>query len=381
MVEERIIKFKHVFKLGKDIGEVVEHIVGISKDWEFGKAYLHIECNKVIGVNKQEMNAFVGASIRLTVGDKYDAETPATWCSIFDILKAGDELQNTCEHKPATDFKNAWIRFALSRYWDYEEVECVVYGWVSYKKIEEVPPETPPEIPPEEPEKPTEPFDLGKWLEWALRKILRDKEPPACTPHNTWLLASILTVIYMSTLADIDYWCSILGLIALPSILFGEFWRVFTYMWLHYPTVQIFDGMVIPHAHIALNILFLWVFGDNVECRVGYGRYIAYYIICGVVAGLGQVAWLHIIGIGFEPILIIGASGAISGILGLYLILFPKNTVIFMEKEMRAWYFILLWFLSQIAMLFQLKLEVAVAAHITGFITGAILGLLEKRIQ
>ena len=149
-------------------------------------------------------------------------------------------------------------------------------------------------------------------------------------------------------------------------------------MWLHAPITETINGIVVPHAHIAMNILFLWVFGDNVECRLGHGKYLAYYLILGILAGLGEVAWLHIMGLGFQPIIIVGASGAISGIMGLYLSLYPKNHVIVFGKQLKAWNFLILWFLGQIALLFQIGITIAVAAHITGFLAGVILGEAEK---
>ena len=188
-------------------------------------------------------------------------------------------------------------------------------------------------------------------------------------------------MIYLNTLADIDWWIAVLGLTPLPTILFAEPWRIFTYMWLHYPIVETVNNLIIPHAHIAMNVLFLWVFGDNVECRLGPGRFLGYYIVLGIVSGLGQVAWLHIIGQGWSPIIIIGASGAISGILGMYLSFFPQNNVVFMGKQMKAYWFIILWFLSQIAILFSLEISVGAAAHIVGFLLGVILGEVEKHVE
>ena len=107
----------------------------------------------------------------------------------------------------------------------------------------------------------------------------------------------------------------------------------------------------------------------------------AYYLLCGVASGVGEVLWLHTIGLGFQPIIIVGASGAISGIMGMYLILFPKNHVVFLGKRVKAWNFLILWFLGQIALLFQTNITVAVAAHITGFMVGMILGGAEKYVE
>ena len=243
----------------------------------------------------------------------------------------------------------------------------------------EMAPEQPPETPPiYEPEKPEERFDVGKWLEYALRKILRDEEAPSCNPSNTRLLVLILATIYTMTLASFDKWAVILGLTPIPSIFLNQPWRIFTYTWLHAPITETINGIVVPHAHIAFNILYLWVFGDNVECRLGHGKYLAYYLILGIITGLGEVLWLHIIGEGLKPIVIVGASGAISGIMGLYFSFFPKNHVIFFGKRMTAWTFLALWFLGQIALLFSVSGTIAVAAHITGFLAGVVLGEAEK---
>ena len=257
-----------------------------------------------------------------------------------------------------------------------------------YKRVEyeaiirfhgETPQPQPPEPPPTpEPEPPEEKFNLGKWLEYALRKILRDEEPPSCNPANTRLLVLILAAVYTMTLASFNEWAGILGLTAIPSILFTQPWRLFTYMWLHAPITATINGVLVPHAHIAFNTLFLWVFGDNVECRLGHGKYLAYYLILGIIAGLGQVLWLHIIGEGLKPIIIIGASGAISGIMGLYFSFFPRNHVICFGKRMTAWTFLALWFIGQIALLFSASGTVAVAAHVTGFLAGVVLGEAEK---
>ena len=156
---------------------------------------------------------------------------------------------------------------------------------------------------------------------------------------------------------------------------------MFTHMWLHYPIIETINGLVIPHAHIAMNVLFLWVFGDNVECRLGHGKYLAYYLILGVLAGLGQVLWCHVIGLGLAPICFIGASGAISGIMGMYLVFYPRNHVIFLGRRMYALSFMALWFLGQVGMLFSMNQMVGVASHITGFIIGIVFAIFEKRME
>jgi len=140
--------------------------------------------------------------------------------------------------------------------------------------------------------------------------------------------------------------------------------------------------------HLAGNMLFLWVFGDNIEYAIGHINYFFFYIFCGVIAAFTQVF--------IEPdsvIPLIGASGAISGILGAYIIKFPKNKVttlfiiiIFIKiVKIRAVYLLGIWFLFQIFQgYFSLGQEsmggVAWFAHIGGFISGIILvNILKKR--
>ncbi|HVM25991.1 MAG TPA: rhomboid family intramembrane serine protease, partial [Candidatus Limnocylindrales bacterium] len=74
--------------------------------------------------------------------------------------------------------------------------------------------------------------------------------------------------------------------------------------------------------HLAGNMLFLWIFGDNVEHRIGHGLYVVFYLVAGVIASFAQI--LTDVG-SFIPTL--GASGAISGVLGAYLVMFPTNRV------------------------------------------------------
>ncbi len=75
-------------------------------------------------------------------------------------------------------------------------------------------------------------------------------------------------------------------------------------------------------AHLFGNMLFLWIFGDNIEEAAGHARYLAFYLLCGVLAGLAQI------GIDTDGTLpSLGASGAISGVLGGYMVLFPRNRV------------------------------------------------------
>jgi len=135
-------------------------------------------------------------------------------------------------------------------------------------------------------------------------------------------------------------------------------------------------------AHIAGNMLYLWIFGDNLENALGRLRYLIFYIVCGVLASLAHVfttVAMH----GNTLVPSLGASGAISGVLGGYMLLFPRRRVRMLmgrsTAEMPAWVSIGMWFLFQLVAGMGLlgggaqAGGVAYAAHVGGFIAGLIL--------
>jgi membrane associated rhomboid family serine protease len=130
--------------------------------------------------------------------------------------------------------------------------------------------------------------------------------------------------------------------------------------------------------HLGSNMLFLWIFGDNVELRFGTFMFIFFYVVSGLVASL-----THIMLAPNSIIPSLGASGAIAGVLGAYLVLFPRNRVntLFFVKiiSIPAFAVIGLWGVMQVVtMMGQTTGEsggVAYAAHVGGLVTGMILGL------
>jgi len=134
-------------------------------------------------------------------------------------------------------------------------------------------------------------------------------------------------------------------------------------------------------AHIFGNMLFLWIFGDNVEDRLGHVRYLIFYLVCGILASLAHV--FATVAMGGDPLVpSLGASGAISGVLGGYLLLFPgrRVRVILLRflTDVPAYVAIGLWFVFQlISGLGMLGGEasggVAYAAHVGGFVAGLLL--------
>jgi membrane associated rhomboid family serine protease len=135
-------------------------------------------------------------------------------------------------------------------------------------------------------------------------------------------------------------------------------------------------------AHLGGNMLFLWIFGDNIEDRLGRLRYLLFYLICGVLASLAHVFATVALAHNSSEMLVpsLGASGAISGVLGGYVLLYPRNRVhviIFrIFTTVPAYVALGLWFLFQfvsgLGMLGGGAQEggVAYAAHVGGFVAG-----------
>ena len=154
---------------------------------------------------------------------------------------------------------------------------------------------------------------------------------------------------------------------------------VFSAMFLH-------GGLI----HIFSNLWMLWVFGGNVEDRMGHGRYLLFYLLCGVGAALAQF-WAN----PQAQAPMIGASGAISGVLGAYFLLYPRARILtfvpifilFYLVEIPAYFFIGFWFLmqflqgavQQVAVGRLVEGGVAWWAHVGGFVAGVLLLYLFKR--
>ena len=142
-------------------------------------------------------------------------------------------------------------------------------------------------------------------------------------------------------------------------------------------------------AHLAGNMLFLWIFGDNVEDRLGHGRFLVFYLLCGSVAALAQAAFDP-----GSPVPMVGASGAIAGVMGAYVILYPQSRVLMlfpfppMLFELPAVVFLAMWFVIQflsglgsLAAVGARDLAGGVAfwAHVMGFVAGVLLVRVMRR--
>ena len=134
--------------------------------------------------------------------------------------------------------------------------------------------------------------------------------------------------------------------------------------------------------HVIGNMWYLWIFGDNVEDRLGHGRFMVFYLLCGIAAALGQVA--------MDPssaLPTIGASGAIAGVMGAYFVLYPRSRVLTLIPFIIFWDIVELpaiillgfWFLMQLFSAGAIATTtastgggVAFAAHVVGFVAGMV---------
>jgi len=134
--------------------------------------------------------------------------------------------------------------------------------------------------------------------------------------------------------------------------------------------------------HLGGNMLFLWIFGNNIEDSMGHARFVVFYLACGIAAALAQVILNPA-----SPIPMVGASGAISGVMGAYLILYPRVRVFTMVPigifpisiALPAWTMLLYWaglqLLSGVIGMMGAQDEggVAFGAHVGGFLSGLML--------
>jgi len=213
---------------------------------------------------------------------------------------------------------------------------------------------------------------------------LRDDQPTFSTPFVNYFLIALNVVVF--------FWELSVSHRALNSVMF-EF-GVVPHHTLAVLAGQSPDGLataVLPlftslflHAsflHVAGNMLFLWIFGDNVEDYIGHFQYLVFYLVSGVAAGA-----THILLNQASPIPSVGASGAIAGVMGAYFILYPRARVLVWFPpiflfHVPAWLMLGYWFLGNflsgfataIAETSQSSGGIAFWAHVGGFVAGVIM--------
>lgn len=202
----------------------------------------------------------------------------------------------------------------------------------------------------------------------------RDHNPSRHTPYMTWMLIGINILVFFSytpSLGDnmaiatfFDQWAMVPREITSG----GAYYTIFTSMFLH-------AGFM----HLAGNMLFLWIYGDNIEDQLGPVKFLMFYL----AAGFGAAAF-HILSDTGSQIPTVGASGAIAGVMGAYLLMFPKAKidillvliVYFRVFTLPAFVVLGFWMISQMIGGFGTPTGtggVAYWAHIGGFVVGAVL--------
>jgi membrane associated rhomboid family serine protease len=207
-----------------------------------------------------------------------------------------------------------------------------------------------------------------------LRDVIPSRTKPGVT--ITLIVLNVLVFLFQASLSDRAYDAFLYAFGLVPA--YFSFATVFTSMFVH-------GGL----AHVAGNLLFLWIFGDNVEDRLGHLRFVVFYLLCGFIAALSQLM--------LDPdstVPMVGASGAIAGVMGAYLVLYPHSRVLMLFPfpvflfELPALVFLGMWFfvqflngIGQLPVFQQDQISGGVAfwAHVAGFAAGVVLVALMKR--
>jgi membrane associated rhomboid family serine protease len=197
-------------------------------------------------------------------------------------------------------------------------------------------------------------------------------QPSYSRPVVTTFLIAINILVFLY-----QFW---LGLVDPYSL--NHFMSVWSLRPAYFHIENVLTAMFV-HAnwmHVLGNMLFLWVFGDNVEDILGHGKYLLFYLICGFVAAMAQVL--------MDPssrVPMVGASGAIAGVMGAYLMKFPRSHVVMLTWflliftfELPAWLMLVYWFALQLFGGFGSITEsaqggTAFFAHVGGFVAGIVL--------
>ena len=205
---------------------------------------------------------------------------------------------------------------------------------------------------------------------------LKDDNPTSGRPIVTYFLIGACVLVFLAQLGSQSYKTGQLfysyGLI--PSVLMGhdqlpmDLYAVPAYL-------TIFSSMFMHGGfmHIIGNMLYMWIFADNIEDDLGPSRFVIFYLLCGIGAAMTQVLMDT-----YSQVPMVGASGAIGGVLGGYLINHPKAKVLVLIPfgffsqliKINALYVLGFWFILQFI---SSGGGVAYAAHVGGFVSGMIL--------
>jgi membrane associated rhomboid family serine protease len=221
---------------------------------------------------------------------------------------------------------------------------------------------------------------------------ISDDNPRTLTPIVTWSIIGVCVLVFLrqSSLGAKAGQIAIYQYGMIPARFFGEV-KLRSHLAAVPPWSTVLTSMFMHGGwlHLGLNMLFLWIFGDNVEDSMGHFRFLLFYLVCGVAAALAQALMSP-----GSTVPMVGASGAISGVLGAYFLLHPQATVrvlfflgfIPIVTHVPALIVLGLWFVTQIASATVSGLSepgVAVWAHIGGFVARMALVVLfrQRRVR
>lgn len=196
-------------------------------------------------------------------------------------------------------------------------------------------------------------------------------------PWVTWGIIFLCSFVFIQQAGSSprQYLAAVYGYGIVPLVFTGE--AVLPPDWGGPPAVLTLITYQFLHGswmHLFGNMLYLFVFGDNVEDAMGHLRFLAFYLICGIAAAL-----IHVWAFPTSSVPVVGASGAISGVLGAYLILHPRAPILvpifIFPFFVPAWLLLIFWFVFQLIGISSGDGAEGIAwwAHVGGFITGAIL--------
>ena len=211
---------------------------------------------------------------------------------------------------------------------------------------------------------------------------LRDDNPTRTRPIVTYVVLGLCVIVFLWQLAlgPGGNEVAVYALGFIPAVVFGGADLPEQLVWVP-PPATILTSMFLHGGllHLAGNLLYLWIFADNVEDRMGAGRFVVFYALCGIAAALAQA-----IGDLDSNIPMIGASGAVSGVLGAYILLFPRARVlvaipifvVLYTLRLPAVWVLGVWFLGQLMSSVALSSAgagIAFRAHVGGFVAGLLL--------
>ncbi|HUO82809.1 MAG TPA: rhomboid family intramembrane serine protease [Gammaproteobacteria bacterium] len=209
---------------------------------------------------------------------------------------------------------------------------------------------------------------------------LSDDNPSSTTPYVSYTILGACVLVFLWQLSlGANAQAAVYAFGVIPAVLLGPA-QLPAGLDVVPPVVTVFTSMFMHGGfmHLAGNLLYLWIFADNVEDTMGHGRFVVFYLLCGVAAVLAQA-----LPDPASQVPMIGASGAISGVLGAYILLFPHAHVLvgvplgFYLHTMRlpAVLVLGLWFLIQLvsSAADDGGAGVAFRAHIGGFVAGMLL--------